>query len=152
MHPYFKMKTVIRVPFEDIDAFNVVHNAKYFCYFERGRVEYLRHLGFMDDGDESLKNLEVAIVEHYCSYRKPARFDDDLSIHLRISYLKNSSFQFQYLITRDEESSLLTLGYSNLVFFNSVTLKPKTLNPELRDAVTQFEGDHLGQMTGIPEL
>lgn len=152
MHPYFKVNTDIRIAFEDVDAFQVVHNAKYFCFFERGRLEYLRELGFVNDGPESLSNFEVVIVEHGCVYKKPAVFDDLISVNLRISMMKKSSFQFQYVITRKPENQILTLGFTNLVYIDRNTLKPCPIKPEVKEAVTIFEGENLGKNPGIPDF
>jgi len=150
MYPFFKFKTPIRVTFEDVDSFRVVHNSKYFCYFERGRLEYFRNLGFAGEGENSHKNFEVAIVENYCSYRKAALFDDLLDIHLRVSFMRNSSFQFQYLVTREGGRILLAAGYSNMVYFNREKLKPRAIPPAIKEGIIRFEGEHLGKMTGIP--
>lgn len=152
MHPLFKTKTDIRVAFEDVDAFQVVHNAKYFCFFERGRLEYLRQLGFVNDGPASLSNFEVVIVEHGCVYRKPAVFDDLISVNLRISTMRNSSFQFQYAITRNPDNAILTLGFTNLVYIDRETLKPRPINPDVKEAILKYEGDNLGKNPGIPDF
>lgn len=152
MHPFFKVNMEIRVAFEDVDSFNVVHNAKYFCFFERGRLEYLRHLGFVNDGPASLNNFEVVIVEHGCLYKQPAVFDDLLTLHLRVSFMKRSSFQFQYALERKRDSTVLTLGYTNIVYIDRKTLKPKPVKEDVRAAVEAFEGGHLMQNPGMPEF
>jgi len=152
MHPFFKMNTAIRVRFEDVDAFQVVHNAKYFYFFERGRFEYLRHLGFVEGGAGSFKNYEVVIVEHGCIYKKPAVFDDILHVHLRVASMKKTSFQFQYVITRGESEEILTLGYTNLVYVDRYTLKPKPITNDVKIAVEGFEGESLGKNPGIPDF
>jgi len=151
MNPLFKFKTNIRAAFEDVDAFGLVHNAKYFYYFERGRVEYLRHVVFNEAGKQDIIHFEVAVVEHFCSYRKPAHFDDLLTLFLRISYMKNSSFQFQYTNKQKNNDKIIAVGYTNMVYFDSNLLKPKRIESRIREAVFRFEGDHLGQMIGIPQ-
>ena len=150
MHPLFRFETVLRVTFDDLDAYKVVHNSRYFCYFERGRIEYLRNLGFITTGEEGLKKIDVAVVENFCSYRNPALFDDLLRVGLRISFIKNTSFQFQYIIERQEDSALTACGYTNLVRVSFPQLQPRKLEKEFKDAVQKFEGNNLGKMTGIP--
>ncbi len=152
MSQLFKLKTDLRVFFEDVDAYQVVHNAKFFCFFERGRLEYLRHLGFVDEGPDCLRNLEVVIAENYCSYKKPAILDDILTVCLRISFMKRSSFQFQYIIIRKNSKELIACGYTTLVCVDRKTLKPTGIKPGVKNAVEKFEGDDLGKNTGIPEI
>lgn len=152
MLPLFRFKTVMRVSFDDLDAYKVVHNSRYFCYFERGRIEYLRNLGCITAGEEGLKKIDVAVVENYCSYRNPAFFDDLLEIKLRISFIKNTSFQFQYIFERQIDSTLIACGYTNMVRVSFPQVKPIKLTKEFIEAVNKFEGNNLGKMTGIPEV
>lgn len=148
----FKFKTEIVVRFEDIDLFGVVNNAKYFNYFERSRIEYLRNLGFVGGGPESVKNFESVVVENYCSYKKPAKFDDILQIHVRISFMKRSSLQFQYYITKNNNTDILSTGFTTLVWYNSVSFKPKPIPDSIKTQISDFEGESLGKMIGNPEM
>lgn len=148
----FRFKAVQRVAFEDIDYYKVVNNSKYFFYFERARVEYLRKLDFISTRDKGLDKFDVAVVENYCSYRKPAYFDDLLDIHTRISYLKSSSLQFQYIIVRSGDGEKISCGYTNLVRVAFPSLKPRPLDGSFVEKVTEFENENLGKSPGIPDI
>ncbi len=87
MNSLFQYKTTHRIEFDDLDAFKVVHNSTYFRFFERGRIEYLRHVGFIPDKEQESKNIKVVVVENYCSYRKPAQFDDVIAINMRANFI-----------------------------------------------------------------
>ncbi|MFC1492900.1 acyl-CoA thioesterase [candidate division KSB1 bacterium] len=145
----FKFRIEMRIPFEDVDLFRLLHNAKYFSYFEKCRFEYLRNLGLIY-GEESLPNVECAVVEHFCSYKKPARYDDVIEFLVRVSYIRRSSLQFQYILRRKGDEQVLTTGYTNLVWVNFETGKPKTIPPHIKDPVVEFEGDNLNKMPGNP--
>ena len=152
MNSLFQYKITHRIEFDDLDAFKVVHNSTYFRFFERGRIEYLRHVGLIPDKEQGFKNIEVAVVENFCSYRKPAQFDDVIAINLRISYIKKSSLQFQYLIEKDSDGVLIAYGYSNLINVSDPHFKATQFEPEYLRAIETFEGDNLGKMTGIPNV
>ena len=152
MRDLFKFETKIRVAFEDVDLFSVVNNAKYFSYFERGRIEYLRCIGFVGEGESSLKNFESVVAENFCSYKKSAVFDDLLTIHIRISFMKRSSMQFQYYISRETDDAILTTGYTNLVWFDTKEKKAIPIRKDMRETVTEFEGDNLGKNPGNPSF
>ena len=78
----FSFSTRVRVRFADTDAQGIAHNTAYLVWFEVARVEYLRafaggYQALRDDGVEAL------VLESYCRYRVPARFDDVLDVHAR---------------------------------------------------------------------
>ncbi len=152
MENLFKHKTEIKVQFEDIDAFKVVNNCKYFNFFERARIDYIRTAGTVNNGEDSIENYECAVVENYCSYKKPAVFDDDLTILIRMSFVKRTSLQFQYIIKRYRDNAVIATGYSNLVWVSLKEKKTKVFPPALKKAVIDFEADSLGTMTGMPDL
>jgi len=147
----FRFKMSLRVSFDDLDAYKVVHNSKYFVYFERARTAYLQNLGLIQDGEKGLDDIDSAVIENYCSYRKPVLFDDIITIYLRVSYLKKSSLQFQYIVTKNNDSVTAALGYTTIVRVLFAQFKPIPFDKRFRDAITAFEGDNLGKMTGIHE-
>lgn len=69
-------KLVIEPEFHQVDMMGVVHNAAYFYWFEKGRLEILWSvLPF----DEAVRlHLALPVVRHVCNYRNAARFGDRL--------------------------------------------------------------------------
>src|SRR5437899_1907455 len=74
----YTFSTRVRVRFADTDAQGIAHNAAYPVWFEVARVEYLREYA---GGYQTLRDrgIEALVLESYCRYRVPARFDDLLS-------------------------------------------------------------------------
>ena len=69
----------IRVRYAETDRMGLLHHATYFVYFEMGRVELLRQRGL------SYRDLEddgylLVVVEIGCQFKRPARYDDLLTI------------------------------------------------------------------------
>jgi acyl-CoA thioester hydrolase len=152
MHQLFRFKTDIQVTFDDLDAYKVVHNSKYLIYFERGRTAYLQYLRLIPPGEEGLAKIDSVVIENYCSYLKPALFDDVITIYVRISYLKKSSLQFQYILTKNNDTAVIALGYTTLVRVLFSKFKPISFEVAFRHTIISFEGDNLGKMIGIPKL
>jgi len=77
----YSFSTRTRVGFSDTDAQGIVYYGRYNPYFDLARVEYLRSLGvlFHEAGGEFV--MRANEVE----YLAPARFDDELEIHIRVS-------------------------------------------------------------------
>lgn len=100
-----KTKIEYRVPYADTDKMSVVYYANYFVYFERLRNELIRETGFSYLGIEE-RGLIFPVIEAYCQYKSPARYDDLLEIYGWITWVKGSRFQVKYdIITR--ETSLI---------------------------------------------
>jgi acyl-CoA thioester hydrolase len=87
----------------------VVNNANYLSYFEIGRVEWLRAAGL------SYKELEkrgygFVVTEARVYYKRPAFFDDELTLRTELAELKRASLSFGYTVLRGEE--VLATGYT----------------------------------------
>lgn len=152
MYPLFRFIYIQRVAFDDLDPYNVVNNSRYFTFFERGRIDYLREIGLISGSAGDLDKIDVAVVENFCSYRSPAFFDNVLEISIRISYIKRTSLQFQYIINRREDKKLIALGYTNMVRLHFPDFKPRSFSNDFKEAVRKYEKDNLGKMIGIPDI
>src|SRR5690348_7753001 len=79
-------ETRLRVRYAETDQMGVVYHANYFVWFEVGRVEMLRQLGFSYRDMEANDRCCIAVVDARCRYKAPARYDDELIVR---TYLKN---------------------------------------------------------------
>ena len=93
--------TRVRVRFADTDAQGVAHNTSYLVWFEVARVEYLRVYA---GGYQSLRDhgIEALVLESFCRYRVPARFDDELDVHARCVDVRGARFRYEYEIVRSD--------------------------------------------------
>lgn len=110
-------ETKIRVRYKDTDQMGVAYYANYFIWFEVGRSEYFRGLGM------SYKYLEqneifLPVIEAYCKYKYPARYDDELKIITRLNFLREVKLGFQYEILSAEKNKLLVVGETIHAFVN----------------------------------
>ena len=112
----------IRVYYEDTDAGGVVYHSQYLNFLERARTEWLRHLGF--EQTDLRDNLNVIIVVHslQIAFKKPAKFNDLLTVKSQLTALGNSSWQCTQHICRGDE--LLIEAQVKAAFINSLTFKP----------------------------
>jgi len=89
----------IRVPYADTDQMGMVYYANYFIYFERGRTEWLRSKG-MEYRSLEEKGLYLPVVEAYCRFRSPAKYDDLITVATKVAEVGPCSLEFLYEITR----------------------------------------------------
>lgn len=90
----------LRVRFAETDAMGIVHHSRYLPYFEEARVEYLRHIGHPYLEIRSTTG-DIAVLEAFVQYRQPLRFDDVVTVHLRLGTTTRTTFQMLYLLTID---------------------------------------------------
>jgi acyl-CoA thioester hydrolase len=133
----FTFSTTVRVRFADTDAQGIAHNSAYLVWFEVARIEYLReyaggYQGLRDHGVEAL------VLESFCRYRVPARFDDVINVHARCADLKGARFRFEYLLARDD-GTLFAEGWTNHACVDAATLRPTRVPDWLRDAIASVE-------------
>jgi len=106
--------TEVRVRYAETDQIGIVYYANYLVWFEIGRVELLRSLGFSYSALEIEHQCILPVVEATCRYRSPARYDDRILIESRPALLRGSVIKFAYRILRKapegEEPALLAEG------------------------------------------
>ncbi len=80
----------------------VVYHANYLVWFEIGRVEMLRELGFAYRQLEIDEDCALPVVEVTCRYRSPARYDEELELETRLLAWRGSVLKFAYQLRRPE--------------------------------------------------
>jgi acyl-CoA thioester hydrolase len=98
-------RTKIRVRYAETDQMGVVYYANYFVWFEIGRVELLRQIGFDYKLMETEDDCCIAVVNASCKYKAPARYDDELLVETRVLAVRRSVLKFSYRVLRAERSA-----------------------------------------------
>ena len=114
----------LRVRYRETDAQGIVNNADYLSYFEVGRVEWLRAAGL------SYRELEkegygLVVVEALARYKRPAFFDDELTVRTELIEMKRASLSFGYTVLRGDE--VLVTGRTLHGCMDLTTGKPRRL-------------------------
>ena len=133
-------KTYYRVIYGDTDAMKIVYNANYLHFFERGRNEFLRQLGFPYVELVEKNGLQLPLAESHVHYKKPARYDDLLEIRSMVLELKNASVVIGYEIYNKDTGELLVTGSTKHAFVD-MNMKPVALRkhaPKLNQAIRRF--------------
>jgi len=90
----------MRVRYAETDQMGVVYHANYFVWFEIGRVELLRQLGFAYRDMEQKDGYGIAVIDARCRYKAPARYDDEVIVRTHLKYIRESLVQFEYELVR----------------------------------------------------
>lgn len=120
----------IRVRYQETDAQGVLHHANYFTYFEMGRTELLR-AGGRDYRDIEAGGVFMVVVRIGCRYRRPARYDDLLTLRTTTTRVTSAKIEHEYELYRGTE--LLAEGHSTLACVDrdgKLQRVPTWLHPE----------------------
>jgi acyl-CoA thioester hydrolase len=112
----------VRVRYAETDQMGVVYHGNYAQYFEMGRVEWLRNMGVSYKWMEE-NGVMLPVVSLSMNYKKPARYDDLLTVKTILKGQTSVKIEFDYEIY-NESSELLTTGYSMLVFVDMKSGRP----------------------------
>jgi acyl-CoA thioester hydrolase len=103
-------ETTLRVRYAETDQMGVVYHSNYIIWFEVGRVEMLRSLGFTYREMEKQEGTHIAVVEVRCRFKAPALYDDSIVVRTRLLNVRDSLLHFGYEVLRQADGSLLAEG------------------------------------------
>ena len=112
-------ETTVRVRYAETDKMGVVYHSNFIIWFEVGRVEMLRQLGFRYRDMEREDDCHIAVADVRVRYKAPARYDDEITIRTRLKNVRDSLLQFGYEIIRVEDGVLLAEGETTHIVVDS---------------------------------
>ena len=122
----------VRVRFGETDLMGIVHHASYVSYLEVARIEWLRRRG-VTYADWAAHGVHLPVIELSIRYRAPARFDEELDVHVSIAEIGAASVRFEYRIVRATDGTVCTEGSTRLACIDA-QLTLRRISPE----ITQF--------------
>ncbi len=113
----------------------MVYHSNFLIYFEIGRTDYLRGLGFTYRKMEE-DQVFMPVTECYCRYHMPAVYDDELVVQTRLEMPSRLQLKFCYEVVRKEDSKLIAEGYTVHVPINPEG-KPRRMPSKYLNALNQ---------------
>jgi len=103
-------ETRVRVRYAETDQMGVVYHSNHFIWFEIGRVEFLRQLGFSYKDMEASDGCFIAVVDARCRYKAPARYDEEIIVRTHLKNIRESVIHFGYELVRASDGVILAEG------------------------------------------
>ena len=119
-------ETRIRVRYAETDQMGVVYHSNHFIWFEVGRVELLRQLGFSYKKMEVEDDCFIAVVDARCRYKAPVRYDDEVVVRTCLKHVREKVIHFGYELLSADGLRLLAEGETTHIVADS-KLKPRRL-------------------------
>ena len=136
----FKQRHQVRVRSYEVDWQGIVHNGNYLLYCEIGRMEYMKQLGARIDLASLKYDSKVVLVRNEIDYKSPARFDDLLTVHTRVSAIRNTSFVMEGILENADTGERLAENVAYHVWLDPGTTRPRSVPDEFRRLIQSFEG------------
>lgn len=143
----FKFHHDIRVRFADTDLQGIVFNGNYLTYYDVAWTEYFRAVGFQWK-DLLALGVDTVLARTTMEFKSPARFDEILEVHTRVSKIGTTSLTFEFEIYPQGEDRLIGSATSLYVCVDPETLKSTRVPDRLRGRITDFEGKSLNGIDG----
>ena len=112
-------ETRLRVRYAETDKMGVVYHSNFVIWFEVGRVELLRQLGFQYSEMETADDCHIPVVDLRVRYKSPAQYDDEIVVRTQIKNVRSSLLHFSYEILREADRALLATGETMHIIVNS---------------------------------
>ncbi|MFQ5845819.1 MAG: acyl-CoA thioesterase [Planctomycetota bacterium] len=100
----------LRVRYGETDCMGRAHHANYLSYFEAGRIELMRDIGFDYARVEREDGCFLPVYRAQLRYRAPAGFDDELEVVTRIVDFSFVRVTFHYEVRRTADGTLCVEG------------------------------------------
>src|SRR5207244_968623 len=127
-----------RVRYAETDKMGVVYHSNFIVWFEVGRVEMLRAMGYRYRDIEIEHDCHIAVVDVRCRYKSPAYYDDEIIVRTRLKNVRGSFMHFSYEIIRSNDNVTLAEGETTHIVVNSKfekTILPEELQQKFEAAV-----------------
>lgn len=113
-----------RVRYQETDRMGIVYHSNYIIWFDMGRTEFMRSLGY-EYSQLERSGLWLPIIEVGCQYKSPAAYDDEITIETYIEELTRVRIKFKYKVFKGK--TVLVEGFT-IQAFTTDKLKPVALN------------------------
>jgi len=135
----FRFITPVRVRWMECDAQGIVYNGAYLGYLEIGQAEYYRNLGFAIYIIPQSGYFDFAVVKSTQEFKAPAKVDEIIELHVRVSNIGNTSLTLNLEIYPDGSDRLLTSIETVYVGYDAATESSRPVPDAIRQLVTHFE-------------
>jgi acyl-CoA thioester hydrolase len=119
-------ETRVRVRYAETDQMGVVYHANHFIWFEVGRVELFRQLGFSYKEMEREDGCFIAVAEAQCRYKAPVHYDDEVLVRTHVKHVREKVIRFGYELCRADNSELLAEGETTHIVADR-EMKPRAM-------------------------
>lgn len=133
----FITETQIRMHYALTDQMGVVYYGNYAQFYEIGRTEAIRQLGYTYKDIEAM-GIIMPVVEMNSKFLRPAKYDDLITVKTTLREMPTGhaiNFHFEIF---NEEDKLLNAGNVILYFMEAVSMKRSKMPDDLEQKLKGY--------------
>jgi acyl-CoA thioester hydrolase len=104
----------VTVRFSETDMFGHMNNTVPFIYFEEARIEFFKHIGFMQKWTKQDSLTIPVVADLQCDFLRQVFFGEKLKIYVKVHHVGNSSVDLHYM-ARNENDDVCFVGRGTIV-------------------------------------
>ena len=102
-------ETKIITRYSETDQMGIIHHSNYAVWFEAGRTDFFKKIGFSYKEIEG-RGILLPLYEMNCKFKSPARYEDEITIKTSLKEITKVRVIFSYKVINDLDGKLLSLG------------------------------------------
>jgi acyl-CoA thioester hydrolase len=126
-----------QVVWGDMDAYQHVNNVVYFRYFENGRLEYMRRMGWPEY--ERATGIGPILAATQARFRRALTYPDTIAIGTKLHSLGEDRFQVEHRIVSEQQGLVVTEGQGTIVAYHYAENRKVSLPDELKKRIHALE-------------
>lgn len=131
----FVTETQLRIHYALTDQMGIVYYGHYAQFYEIGRTEAIRQIGFTYKETEAM-GIIMPVVEMSSRFLRPAKYDDLITIKTIVKEMPTHQKIVFHSEIYNEKDKLLNTGQTTLFFIDAKTMKrcemPQVLKEKLQ--------------------
>jgi acyl-CoA thioester hydrolase len=133
----FITETSIRIHYALTDQMGVVYYGHYAQFYEIGRTEAIRQIGYTYKEIEAM-GIIMPVVDIHSRFLRPAKYDDLITVKTTLREMPINSRIVFYAEIFNQQDELLNTGEVTLFFIDAKTMKRCEMPAELRDKLSPY--------------
>jgi len=133
----FTSETQIRIHYALTDQMGVVYYGNYAQFYEIGRTEAIRALGFTYKEIEAM-GIALAVTDMHIKFLRPAKYDDVITVKTSLREIPLHHKIVFHGEIYNQEKELLNTGEVTLYFLEAKTMKRINMPEELKEKLAGY--------------
>ena len=133
----FTSQTQIRIHYALTDQMGVVYYGNYAQFYEIGRTEAIRELGFTYKEIEAM-GIVLAVTDMHIRFLRPAKYDDVLTVKTTLKEIPLHHKIVFHGEIYNQENELLNTGDVTLYFLEAKTMKRTEIPDVLKEKLSVY--------------
>ncbi len=127
------------VRYAETDQMGIVHHSNYAVWFEAGRTDFLKNIGFSYGKIEEIGAM-LPLIELKCSFKNAAKYEDEIIVKTSLKESTNTRMTFSYEVYKEGSDKVLSHGETVHVW-TDLNLKPvniKKFKPQIYELISSL--------------